>query len=55
MSEARVRFVPLGGLGEVGMNCLAVVAGKRAVVIDCGVTFAAVSYTHLTLPTSDLV
>lgn len=40
MSEARVRFVPLGGLGEVGMNCLAVVAGGRALVIDCGVTFS---------------
>lgn len=34
-----VRIVPLGGLGEVGMNCLALVSGGRAIVIDCGVTF----------------
>jgi len=34
-----VRIVPLGGLGEVGMNCLALVCGGRAIVVDCGVTF----------------
>ncbi len=34
-----VRIVPLGGLGEVGMNCLAVEAGDRIAVIDCGVLF----------------
>lgn len=40
MTASGVRVVPLGGLGEVGMNCLALVEGKRAIVIDCGVTFA---------------
>lgn len=34
-----VRIVPLGGLGEVGMNCLAFVHAGRAMVVDCGVTF----------------
>src|SRR5512137_1716886 len=34
-----VRILPLGGLGEVGMNCLAVEAGDRIAVIDCGVLF----------------
>lgn len=34
-----VRIVPLGGLGEVGMNCLAVEADGRIAVIDCGVLF----------------
>jgi ribonuclease J len=34
-----VRIVPLGGLGEVGMNCLAVEAAGRIAVIDCGVLF----------------
>jgi ribonuclease J len=34
-----VHIVPLGGLGEVGMNCLAVEAGGRIAVIDCGVLF----------------
>jgi ribonuclease J len=35
----RVRLVPLGGLGEIGMNCMAVEAGGDIVVVDCGVTF----------------
>jgi len=34
-----VRIVALGGLGEVGMNCLAVEAGGRVAVVDCGVLF----------------
>jgi ribonuclease J len=34
-----VRIVPLGGLGEVGMNCLAIEAAGRIAVIDCGVLF----------------
>jgi hypothetical protein len=36
---ASVRIVPLGGLGEVGMNCLAVEAEGRIAVVDCGVLF----------------
>jgi len=36
-----LRVVPLGGLGEVGMNCLAIEVdeGGPIVVVDCGVTF----------------
>lgn len=34
-----LRILPLGGLGEVGMNCMAIVDGRDAIVIDCGVTF----------------
>ncbi len=34
-----VRLVPLGGLGEIGMNCMAIEADGQIVVIDCGVTF----------------
>lgn len=34
-----VRIVALGGLGEVGMNCLALEQGGEVVLIDCGVTF----------------
>jgi ribonuclease J len=33
------RVVALGGLGEVGMNCLVVEARGRLMLIDCGVTF----------------
>jgi ribonuclease J len=34
-----IRVLPLGGLGEVGKNCMALVLGKRALIVDCGVTF----------------
>jgi ribonuclease J len=34
-----VHVLPLGGLGEIGMNCLALVQRGEALVVDCGVTF----------------
>ncbi|MGE0785218.1 MAG: ribonuclease J [Sandaracinaceae bacterium] len=34
-----VRLVPLGGLGEIGMNCLVIEHGEDRIVIDCGLTF----------------
>src|SRR5215470_212250 len=38
-AAAPVRLVPLGGLGEVGMNCLSVETAQARLVIDCGVLF----------------
>jgi ribonuclease J len=34
-----VRFIPLGGLGEVGMNTFALEQRGEVMVVDCGVTF----------------
>ncbi len=34
-----VRIVPLGGLGEIGMNCLAIEQSDGVLVVDCGVGF----------------
>jgi ribonuclease J len=34
-----VRIAALGGLGEIGMNCMAVEADGRIAVVDCGVMF----------------
>jgi len=34
-----LRFIPLGGLDEVGMNCAALVSGDTVIVIDCGIGF----------------
>lgn len=34
-----VRLTPLGGLGEIGMNCMAVEEDGRLVLLDCGVIF----------------
>jgi ribonuclease J len=41
MSDAipRLRIVPLGGLGEVGMNCLALEHADQILIIDCGTGF----------------
>ncbi len=38
-SQQTIRIIPLGGLGEVGMNCMVVEHGDEAVLIDCGITF----------------
>jgi ribonuclease J len=34
-----LRLIPLGGLGEIGMNCLALEQRGEVLVIDCGVAF----------------
>jgi len=34
-----LRILPLGGLGEIGMNCLALEQGGEVLLVDCGVTF----------------
>src|SRR5580704_17936005 len=34
-----LRILALGGLGEVGMNCLALEQRGEVLVVDCGVTF----------------
>jgi ribonuclease J len=37
--QATVRRLPLGGLGEIGMNCLALEQRDEILVVDCGVAF----------------
>ena len=37
--ETAVRVIPLGGLGEVGMNMMVVETDDHVLVIDCGVQF----------------
>jgi len=39
MAEPRLEVVPLGGLGEFGMNCLALRYGEDIIVIDAGMMF----------------
>jgi len=34
-----IRVIPLGGLGEIGLNCLVLEYARAALMIDCGVMF----------------
>ena len=60
-----IRFIPLGGFGEIGMNCLAVHADRQILIIDCGVLFPVeprlgietihASFTYLTQHADEVV
>ena len=39
MPSGKLHIVPLGGLGEFGMNCMAIRWGDDIIVIDCGLMF----------------
>src|ERR671931_2541187 len=39
MPAQRLQIAPLGGLGEFGMNCLAIRFGDDIIVIDAGMMF----------------
>src|SRR5690242_21745919 len=39
MPSQKLHLVPLGGLGEFGMNCMAVRSGEDIIVIDAGLMF----------------
>ncbi len=39
MTDRKLQVIPLGGLGEFGMNCLALRYGDDIIVIDCGMMF----------------
>lgn len=43
MNEPRVKLTPLGGLGEIGMNCMCLESDGTMLVIDCGLMFPDVS------------
>ena len=48
--EPSLRVIPLGGLGEIGKNMMALEYGEDIIVIDCGVQFASAD-----LPGIDLI
>lgn len=39
-AKQSLRFVPLGGLGEIGMNCFALEQDDEILLVDCGVAFS---------------
>ena len=38
-TEPSVRLIPLGGLGEIGLNMMLVESGDDVIAVDCGVMF----------------
>ena len=39
MAETTLRVIPLGGLGEIGMNLMVYECGDEAILVDCGMMF----------------
>ena len=39
IQQAALRIIPLGGLGEIGMNLMVYEYGDAAIVVDCGMMF----------------
>src|SRR5262245_13460398 len=40
MTDQKLQVIPLGGLGEFGMNMMAIRYGDDIIVVDCGMMFA---------------
>src|SRR5215468_8752401 len=54
MSEQKLHVIPLGGLGEFGMNMTAIRYGEDMVVVDCGMMFPEAELLGVDLVMPDL-
>ncbi|MCC6766984.1 MAG: ribonuclease J [Deltaproteobacteria bacterium] len=54
MNDDVLRIVPLGGLGEIGLNMMLIEYGESAVAVDCGVMFPEPSMLGIDLVIPDL-
>ena len=50
----KVRIIPLGGLGEIGMNMTVIETENDMIIIDCGVSFPDDSMLGVDLVTPDI-
>ena len=54
MSTSKLQVIPLGGLGEFGMNMMALRYGDDIIVIDCGMMFPEAELLGVDIVTPDL-
>jgi ribonuclease J len=54
MSDAKLQIIPLGGLGEFGMNCLAIRYKDDILVIDAGLMFPEVELLGVDIVVPDI-
>jgi ribonuclease J len=54
MATGKLQIVPLGGLGEFGMNCMAVRWGDDIIVIDAGLMFPEVELLGVDIVVPDI-
>ncbi len=50
----RLKILPLGGLGEIGMNCLLLEYDEQIVLLDCGIQFPDSRFPGVDILTPDL-
>ena len=46
MTDHKLQVVPLGGLGEFGMNMTAIRYGDDMIIVDCGMMFPRLNGHH---------
>jgi mRNA degradation ribonuclease J1/J2 len=39
VDDPPLKILPLGGLGEIGMNCMLIGTGDRYILLDAGLMF----------------
>ena len=54
MTEKKLQIIPLGGLGEFGMNMSAIRYGEDIIVVDCGMMFPEAELLGVDLVMPDL-